>query len=174
MIRRIRSAAIGLALVAGTAVVASAQATQPAQPAQQQHAHRAERGRMGKKLGRALFHGIKLTDAEKGRVKAVREKYKPELKQLRESAKPQLQALRAARQKGDTAAMKELWAKSAATRSQGAAVLDRMRADLRAALAPEHQAQFDQNVNTLKARVAARATKARKHLGRHRHPKTGA
>lgn len=169
MIRHIRSAAIGLALVAGTAVVASAQATQPAPQRTEQ---RAERGHRGRKLGRALFHGIKLDDAEKARVKAVREKYKPELKQLRVSAKPQLEALRAARQKGDTATAKALWAKSAQTRAQGAAILERMRVDLRAALAPEHQAQFDQNVTKLKARVAARAAKVRKH--RDRTPKAGA
>lgn len=169
MIRHIRSAAIGLALVAGTAMVASAQATPPAP---QRTERQASRGH-GRKLGRALFHGIKLTDAEKARVKAVREKYKPELKQLRESAKPQREALRSARQKGDTAAVQTLWAKSAETRAQGAAVMERMRVDLRAALAPEHQAQFDQNVSALKARVAARAARVRKHAGRRGASKSG-
>ena len=157
-------------MVAGTAVMASAQSAQPAPQRAEQHAMRRH---MGKKLGRALFHGIKLTDAEKARVKEVHEKYKPELKQLRESAKPQLAAVRAARQKGDTATAKALWAKSAGTRAQGGAIMDRMRVDLRAALAPEHQAQFDQNVARVKARVAARVTRVGKH-GRHqRQPNSG-
>lgn len=162
---------MGLALVAGTAVVASAQTTQPAP---QRAEHHGPRARMDRKLGRALFHGIKLSDAEKARVKSVREKYKPEMKQLRESAKPQLEALREARQKGDTALARALWSKSADTRARGAALLDRMRVDLRAALAPEHQTQFDQNVTRVKARVAARAAKVRKHPRRGGAAKPGA
>ena len=173
--RHIRSATLALALVAGTAVVASAQATQPAPQRTEQHVRHGKRGaHPGRRLGRALFHGIALSDAEKAQLKTVRAKYEPELKQLRESAKPQMQALRKARQQGDSARLKELWAQTATTRAQGAVVLQRMRVDLRAALAPEHRAQFDQNVTRLEQRVAKRASRMRRQLDGRPSGKTGA
>lgn len=167
----IRSTLTAAALVFGTAVVASAQQPTPS-PAQraQQRAQRAEGHRRGAfgpgALRHQLFKNIKLTDAEKANVKAVQQKYASQMKALREQLKPQLQAARQARQKGDTAALKSMWQKSAAQRDQIKKLLESERNDLRAALTPEHQAQFDTNVKQFEQRVANRATRMWKKGGK--------
>ena len=160
----IRSTLAAAALVFGTAVVASAQQPTPA-PTQraQQGAARAEGHRRGGfgpgAIRHQLFKGIQLTDAEKANVKNVQQKYAPQMKALREQLKPQIQAAREARQKGDTAALKSMWQKSGAEREQIKKLLESERNDLRAALTPEHQAQFDANVKQFEQRVANRATR---------------
>ena len=161
----IRSALAAAALVLGTAVVASAQqpAPAPAPHAQQQGARRAQAHRRGAfrpgALRRQLFKGIQLTDAEKANVKNVQQKYASQMKAIREQLKPQIQAARAARQNGDTAALEAMWQKSRAEREQIKTLLESERNDLRAALAPEHQARFDANVKQFEQRVAKRATR---------------
>lgn len=166
----IRSTLTAAALVFGTAVVASAQ--QPTQaPAQRaQRAERAEGHRRGGfgpgALRHQLFRKIKLTDAEKANVKAVQQKYASQMKALREQLKPQLQAARQARQKGDSAALKAMWQKSGAQREQIKKLLESERNDLRAALTPEHQAQFDANVKQFEQRVSNRATRMWKKGGK--------
>lgn len=167
----IRSTLAAAALVFGTAVVASAQQPTPA-PSQgtQQRAGRADGHRHGAfrpgALRHQLFKNIKLTAAEKANVKAVHQKYAPQMKALREQMKPQLEAARQARQKGDTAALKAMWQKSGDQRAQVKKLLESERTDLRAALTPEHQAQFDANVKQLEKRVANRATRAWKKGGK--------
>ena len=167
----IRSTLAAAALVFGTAVVASAQ--QPSQtpaPRTQQGAERAQGHRRGAfgpgALRRQLFKGIQLTDAEKANVKNVQQKYAPQMKALREQMKPQLEAARAARQKGDTAALKAMRQQSAAQREQIKKLLESERSDLRAALTPEHQAQFDANVKQVEQRVANRTARMGKKGGK--------
>jgi Spy/CpxP family protein refolding chaperone len=167
----IRSTLAAAALVFGTAMVASAQ--QPTQaPAQraQQRTERAAGQRRGAfrpgALRHQLFKGIKLTDAEKANVKNVQQKYASQMKALREQLKPQMQAARQARQRGDTAALKAMWQKSGAERQQIKQLLESERTDLRAALTPEHQAQFDANVKQVEQRVAKRATRMWKKGGK--------
>jgi Spy/CpxP family protein refolding chaperone len=154
----------------GATAMAAAQTTAPAPQARAQHQHakgehgkdgKAQRGMMGARAGKALFKGIQLSDAEKASVKSVREKYAPQMKALREQAKPQMQAAREARQRGDTAALKQMWAKSAAQREQTKKLLEAERADYRAALTPENRAKFDANVQQLEQRLAKRADKAK-------------
>ena len=48
----------------------------------------------------------------------------------------------------------------AGERQQGSAVMQAMQRDLRAALTPEHQAQFDANAAKLKTRFAQRGNGA--------------
>jgi len=74
------------------------------------------------------MRGIKLSDAEKARVKEIRGKYQTESKTLRES--------------GD--------------RQKLAALKQRERAEIRTALTPEHQTQFDANVTQRAERRAER------------------
>lgn len=168
----IRSTLAAAALVLGTAVVASAQQPTPAPTprAQQQDAGRAQNHRRGAfrpgAMRHQLFKGIQLTDAEKANVKTVQQKYASQMKAIREQLKPQIQAARAARQKGDTAALKAMWQKSSAEREQIKSLLESERNDLRAALTPEHQAQFDANVKQLEQRVANRATRQWKNGGK--------
>ena len=83
-----RSHVIGIAIISLLTVgsVAQAQNATPGAPqARQQRNGRFEKGR-----GR-LMRGIKLSDAEKARVKEIRERYKTESKTLRESLRPAMQ-----------------------------------------------------------------------------------
>jgi Spy/CpxP family protein refolding chaperone len=166
--KSIRIALLGAALVAGVATVGSAQAaqTQPAQKAGQhqhrggKHAARAGHGR------KALLRGIKLTDAEKAQLKTVHAKYRTQLQSLRESMKPQLEAARAARQKGDSAAAKAAWARTADARAKAKALREQELAEVRGALTPEHRQTFDQNVQRLKERQATREARRQQRQGR--------
>jgi len=172
-VKDIRTAIAAIALVVGGAVVAAAQ--QPAQvPSPRAHQNRAQDstrhfGRRGFGPGamqKQLFKGITLSDAEKTNIKNVHTKYEAQMKALREQFKPQMQAARAARQRGDTAALKNLWGQTSAQREQAKKLLESERNDLRVALVPEHRAQFDANVKQLEQRVAQRANPELKKNGR--------
>jgi Spy/CpxP family protein refolding chaperone len=169
-VKDIRMAITTIALVVGGAVVAAAQ--QPAQTphrAQTQDSTRQHGGRRGFGPGamqKALFKGITLSDAEKANIKNVHTKYEAQMKALREQSKPQMKAAREARQRGDTAALKNLWSQTSAQREQTKKLLEAERNDLRVALAPEHRAQFDANVKQVEQRVAQRANRAAKKGGR--------
>ena len=167
--RVVRSTLFGLLVLGASAGVARAQATQ-----QVPQAHRRQAGMNAGHPGRGargLFRGIQLTDAEKASLKTVREKYKGQFKSLHDSFKPQRDELRAARQRGDTAAAKAIWAKSATQREQLRALMTREQGEMRAALTPEHQVAFDKNVAELKQRMAQRMDKAtRKRDGSVRQP----
>ena len=113
-------------------------------------------------MARALFRGIQLSDAERASVKAVREKYQPQFKALRESFKPTAQSIRAARQRGDTAAARAEWQKTAAQREQANRLLEQARSEYRAALTRENQAKFDANLSAVEKRVAKRASRVGK------------
>ena len=144
---------IGIAIVSLLTVgsVAQAQTAAPGAPqTRQQKSGRFEKGR-----GR-LLRGIQLSDAEKARVKEIREKYQTESKTLRESLRPAMQEMRAARQKHDTVAMKAAWDRTTADRQKLDALMQRERAEIRTALTPEHQTQFDANVKQLAERRAGR------------------
>ena len=150
--RTIRSAVLGLLVLGGAATIASAQAPEAKQ------GKRGDRGSMmreGRGMGgaRGLFRGIELTDAEKASVKTVHEKYQAQFKSLREAAKPQRDELKAARQRGDSAAVKAIWDKSADQRAKIKSLTEQMNGELRAALTPEHRAQFDTNVAQWKERA---------------------
>ena len=116
---------IGIAVVSLLTVgsVARAQSATPGVPrAGQRSTGRFERGR-----GR-LLRGIKLSEAEKARVKEIRGRYQTESKTLREST----------------------------DRQKLAALKQRERAEIRTALTPEHQTQFDANVTQRAERRAER------------------
>ena len=166
----IRLVALGLALLVGTAAIASAQSAQT--PPQTGKARQAlgQRGRgLGvRNLRRGLFRGIQLSDAERTRLKAVREKYQPQFKSLRESLKPSGQAARAARQRGDTAAVRAEWQKTASQREEAQKLAEQVRAEYRNALTPENQAKFDANATQLKTRLATRADRLGKRAAANR------
>ncbi|HXT15924.1 MAG TPA: Spy/CpxP family protein refolding chaperone [Gemmatimonadaceae bacterium] len=157
-----RSTLIAALVALGGAAVAGAQApTQTPAQVPQQHARagKGHRGKFAKRGDRQLFKNIKLSDAEKANVKAVRQKYAPQMKALRAQFKPQIEQARQARQRGDTAAMKNLWAQSSAQRGQAKKLRDAERNDLRNALSPDNRAKFDANVTKVEQRVAQRAAK---------------
>ena len=165
----IRLALAAAAVSVGGATLAFAQQSTAPQDVHRNHVMRpdsAHRMKGARGLRGQLFKGITLSDAEKANLKAVRTKYSAQAKTLREQAKPQLQAARAARQRGDTAAVKEIWQKSVAQRDQTKQLLIAQRNELRAALTPANQAKFDANVAAFEKRVADHAKDFGKRGGR--------
>jgi len=149
-----KSRVIGFAIAGilsiGTIAQAQSATTQP------QHQHRTATNDKRPGRGRArLLRGMKLSDAEKTRVKAIHAKYSTETKALRESLRPAMQEARAARQKHDSAAVKAAWDKTAGDRQKLQALMQRERAEIRSALTPENQKVFDANAKTLEQRRAA-------------------
>lgn len=121
--KAIRIAALGVALIAGSAAIAGAQAG-PGAPAQQGG------GRGG--FNRAM-NGIELTEAQKAKVAEITAKYQPEMQSIRESMQGG----------GDRAA--------AFTKMQ--AVREKMNPEIRAVLTAEQQTIFDKNLAEQKARM---------------------
>ena len=148
-----KSHVIGIAIVSLLTVGSVAQAQTAAPGVPQARQHRAGRFESGR--GR-LLRGIKLSDAEKARVKEIRGTYQTESKALRGSLRPAMQEMRSARQKHDTVAMKATWDRTAADRQKLDALMQRERDEIRSALTPEHQTQFDANVKQRAERRAGR------------------
>jgi Spy/CpxP family protein refolding chaperone len=149
--RKSRVIGFVVASLVSVASLAQAQASAPSAPQQR---HGAGPGVEGRRGHGGLFRGIKLSDAEKGRVKQVHAKYGAESKSLRESMRPAMQDARAARQKGDTAAMRAAFDRTAGDRAKLRALMDREKAEIRTALAPENQRTFDANAKQLEQRRA--------------------
>ena len=157
----IRSTLFAAIISVGSATVVAAQT--PVQTPQAHHQHRAAgKARVAVAARKHLFKGITLSDAEKANLKAVREKYASQNKALREQLKPQLQAAREARQRGDTAALRNFRTQALARRDQAKKQLAAERLDLRAALTPANQAKFDANLAQVEKRLAKHAGKAGK------------
>jgi Spy/CpxP family protein refolding chaperone len=124
--KAIRIAALGVALLAGSAAVAGAQAATQA-PTQQGGPGGGRRG-----MNRSL-NGIELTEAQKAKVAEIDAKYAPELQAIRESMQGG----------GDRA---EAFAKMQA-------VNEKRNPEIRAVLTAEQQAIFDKNLAEQKARM---------------------
>jgi len=120
-----RIAALGVALLAGSAAIAGAQNATPA-PTQQGGPGMGRRGNQ-------TLNGIELTDAQKAKVSEIQAKYQPEMQAIRESIQ----------NGGDRA---EAFQKMSALR-------DKMTPEIRAVLTPAQQAIYDKNVAEQKARI---------------------
>jgi Spy/CpxP family protein refolding chaperone len=168
--RKSRIIAFVVASLVSTASFAGAQAPAPGAQAGRGAMGRGMQGGRGE---RGLFRGIKLSDTEKAKLKTIRAKYAPEQKQLRESLKPAMQEARAARQKGDSVAAKAAFDRTKDGREKMKALMDRERAEVRSALTPENQKQFDANVQKFAQRRAEWEKGGKKdHRGR-RNGQTG-
>lgn len=167
-----RRSVIGIAIVSllSASSLAHAQSTAPA-PARERHAMRQ---RPDGRMNRGPLRGLALSDAEKTHVKEIRAKYATQSKSLREALRPAMKEAREARQKHDSAAVKAAWDKTAETRKQLQALTTREQTEIRAALTPEHQQQFDANVKQREQRRAERAANGRTHRsgGRRQHRAT--
>ena len=140
-----RVIALAVASLVSAASFAGAQA--PVQQGARQGQHAMHRGmRAGMRAERGLFRGIKLSDAEKAKIKDIHSKYATQSKSLREQMKPAMQEARAARQKGDTAAARAVLAKNKATFDKLAELRKSEQAEIRSALTPENQKLYDANV----------------------------
>lgn len=151
-----------VAAVATTATIAGAQIGRPGAAREQRAGHAGRNG---------LLRGITLSDAERSKLKELHSRYGTEGKSLRESLKPAMQEARAARQKGDTAAARAVFERTKGDREKVKALMDRQKSELRAALSPEHQKQFDANarlVSQRRAEGAKRGKAAKVGKGQHR------
>ena len=104
---------------------------------------------------------MKLSPAEKAKVKEVRGTYHAQTLALHESLKPAMQEARTARQKGDTATVRAVLARTKGDREKLRALMERQKGDVRAALSPANQKQFDANVQQASQRRGARARMGR-------------
>lgn len=146
---RIRMFAFG-ALVAATAMAPLGAQVRPdsARPRRG-----AVAGDAGQGFGRGLFRGIQLTEQERASLKAIREKYQPQIQQLRQEMQPEMQEAMKARRSGDTAAARLAFQKTEAQRQQMRALAEKIRQESRDALTPEHRAQLDSNIARMRERA---------------------
>jgi len=144
---------IALAFASLVSVASFAGAQAPAQQGTRQGRHEMQRGmRAGARVERGLFRGIKLSDAEKAKIKDINGKYATQAKALREQMKPAMQEARAARQKGDTAAARAAFAKNKPTFDKLAQLRKSEQSEVRSALTPENQKLYDANVQQMAKR----------------------
>ena len=150
------SAAVGLALVLAAGAV-QAQQTTPDERGGRRGAPREElRGQRGPGRQGPLLRGITLTAAQQEQLRAINQKYAAEGRPLREAMRPAMQEARAARQRGDTAAARRAWARTATQRQQALALQERRTAEVRGILTAEQQRQFDANRAEMKTRMEER------------------
>jgi Spy/CpxP family protein refolding chaperone len=113
----------------------------------------------GKQFDKALLRGATLSDAEKTSLQAVRAKYAAQRQTLRTQLRTSAQSARAARQRGDTAALRAVRANAV---SQRRALAQAERNDVRNALTPSNQAKFDENVKRVETRAARKPFRAKR------------
>src|ERR1700736_2446506 len=137
----VRTLALGALMLVGVAGISAAQST--ATPRTRPDAGSYQRGDRRAPGGREGFgRDLNLTDAQKAQIKAIRQKYQPQNDALRAQAKPFMDAARAARQKGDSAAVRSNMEKAHQV-MQAASFKTQERAEIRAILTPDQQAKFD-------------------------------
>lgn len=160
--KKIRLIAFAISSLVAAAPFAGAQVASRA-PSAAGAARQADRGvgRGGKKQG--LLRGLKLSAAEKANVKSVHAKYSAQTKPMRESLRSAMQEARADRQKGDTAAARAVMDRTKNSREALRGVMERERSEMRSALSPANQKQFDANVQQT---VASRGKGGRGSMGK--------
>ncbi len=157
-----RMTALILASIASIASGASAQSA----PAPRDGARAGKAIDRGGERGpgrKGLFRGVTLSDAEKTKLKAIRETYRSETETLRGTLAPALKEVRTARQQGDTVAARAAFERTKADRDKLRELTQRQKADIRGALSAENQRKFDENLKQV----------AQRHEGRGRGAKRG-
>jgi Spy/CpxP family protein refolding chaperone len=96
--------------------------------------------------GTRMFDGIELSAIQRTRVQLIQGRYAPELQRHLDRLRPTVRALNEARSRGDTAALRRLWAESEVDRRESKRISARMRAEIREVLTPAQRARFDANV----------------------------
>ncbi len=176
---RFHTIALGLALCAGAAVTANAQAAGSAAKSDttaitrhhnrnQMRSGRMERG------DRALFNGINLSSAQKAKVDSIRSRYRGESKSLREQMAPEMKNARAARQSGDSTKIQAARQSMSASREKMMNLRQQEVSEIRGVLDPSQQTTFDKNVEQLKNRMhESRSAHTAGHGGAHKGTRTG-
>lgn len=177
--RSSRVIALVVVAIATTASFAGAQASAPGAARAPRAGRSMAAGIQGRAGAAGLLRGVTLSAAEKTKIKQVHASYRTESKPLRESLRPAMLEAKAARQKGDTVAARTVLQRTKSDREKLQALTERQKSDTRAALSPEHQKQFDANVQQL-AQQRAHGRKGgksgkglvREHMGRRSRPGT--
>jgi Spy/CpxP family protein refolding chaperone len=107
-----------------------------------------EHGHMMKALG--------LTAAQQAQMKAIHEKYAPQMKTAFTASKPDRDAMRAARTRGDTAAVRAAREKMRADMAPTQKVREQEMAEMRGVLTPAQQQKFDASRAEMKAKMGKR------------------
>jgi hypothetical protein len=157
-VQSVRSLIVAGSLLLSAVAIVPAQQPTPA-PAPRARAHGNARPQRGKQFDKALLRGVTLSDAEKTNLQAVRAKYAAQRQTLHTQLRTQAQNAKAARQRGDTAALRSIRT-SLQTERQTLAQAERN--DVRTALTPANQAKFDANLKRVEARAARKPFKARR------------
>ncbi|HEY0527396.1 MAG TPA: Spy/CpxP family protein refolding chaperone [Gemmatimonadaceae bacterium] len=147
----IRTVALGALMIAGFAGVSGAQASSSTPRTRPDSGwHRRGPGGAGQaggeRGGRGEFgfaRNLNLTDAQKTQIKAIRQKYQPQNQALRDRAKPFMEAARAARQKGDTAAVRSNMLKAREVMQSGQSFHTQENAEIRNVLTADQRVKFD-------------------------------
>ena len=154
---RFHTIALGLALCAGAAVTANAQAASSARKSdttavtRRHDRSKARSGRM-ERGEKALFNGINLSSAQKAKVDSIHSKYRSESKSLRDQMEPDMKNARAARQSGDSAKIQAARQSMSASREKMMNLRRQEISEIRGVLDPSQQATFDKNVSQLENR----------------------
>lgn len=91
-----------------------------------------------------FMRGLNLTETQRTQVRAIHEKYQPQLKTIRERARTEFEATREARQRGDTATVRASLQRSRQNvESQTATLHEQMFRETRAVLTAEQRAKID-------------------------------
>jgi hypothetical protein len=151
--------AAGSLLLSAAAVVPAQQPTPVPVPAPRARGHGIARQQRGKQFDKALLRGVTLSDAEKSNLQAVRAKYAAQRQTLRTQLRTQATNAKAARQRGDTAALRSIRT-NLQTERQTLAQAERN--DVRNALTSANQAKFDANLKRVEARAARKPFKSRR------------
>jgi Spy/CpxP family protein refolding chaperone len=113
-------------------------------------------GALGAMMQRQIFRGVTLTQAQQAQLQKLRDASRTQMQALMKSAQADRQALRAARENGDTVALKAARQKLEGWRNRTIALRGEMQRNVRGVLTPDQQKTFDAN----RARLEHRATRA--------------
>lgn len=113
-----------------------------------EHGRRERRGPHGKMgHGMEFLRSLNLTETQRGQVRAIHEKYAPQMKAIHERARSEFESTREARQRGDTAAVKSALQKSRQNMGQQAAALhEQAMREILAILTPEQRAKANAKI----------------------------
>lgn len=170
---RFHTIALGLALCAGAAVTANAQAASSATKSDttavtRHHSRSQMRGGRMERGDKALFNGVNLSSAQKAKVDSIRSKYRSESKTLREQMAPEMKDARAARQSGDSAKIQAARQSMSASREKMTNLRQQEMSEIRGVLDPSQQTTFDKNVDQLKSRMHEARGSRTGHSGAHK------
>ncbi len=109
--------------------------------------------------GRLLLRGITLTDSQKTQFVALFDSAQAQFTAKREDMLKQREELRAARERGDTATVRDIMRRG---REEMEATREQHFAAMRTILTEEQRAQFDKNLADMKQRLQERDEKSAK------------